>query len=493
MLKTIVYIVALVVVVAAATWFADQPGGITLEWLGYKIQTDNVGVLVVAVLVLAILSALAYRLWLALRRAPGQYVESRRAARQEKGYKALTQGMVAVAAGDAAEAQRQAKRADNLLGDPPLTMLLSAQAAQLNGDEDAARNYFTAMLDDPETAFLGLRGLLIQSQREDDPRAALTYAQRAYELRPKTPWVLTTLFDLQVTERQWTRALASLEDAARIKALDAEEIRRRRLVVLLGCSGEAEEAGDAREALSYARKAYQLAPDFIPAILTMVRLMIGEGKNRPASRIIHNAWGRDPHPALARIYGEMGGDEGPLKKVRRMERLLSFNPEHLESHIAVAEAALEAELWGIARTHLEKAAGETPVARVCRLMAELEEGEHGDIAAARPWLLRAANADPDPAWVCADCGAVWATWTPLCGKCGSLGSLSWAAPERARDLLTGAPPEAAKETLPARAEDPDKVLPAPAETAPQEPDGTTAQLPAEPSEADPAPTGTARH
>jgi hypothetical protein len=43
--------------------------------------------------------------------------------------------MVAVAAGDAAEAGRQAKRADALLGDPPLTMLLSAQAAQLNGDD----------------------------------------------------------------------------------------------------------------------------------------------------------------------------------------------------------------------------------------------------------------------------------------------------------------------------------------------------------------------
>ena len=34
-------------------------------------------------------------------------------------------------------------------------MLLSAQAAQLRGDEGAAARYFNNMLDRPETAFLG--------------------------------------------------------------------------------------------------------------------------------------------------------------------------------------------------------------------------------------------------------------------------------------------------------------------------------------------------
>src|SRR5262249_57792128 len=83
--------------------------------------------------------------------------------RRRKAYRALTQGMVAVAAGDAGEARRQAKLAGTLLNDPPLTLLLAAQAAQLDGDERAAEKYFRAMLDRPETAFLGLRGLLMQS------------------------------------------------------------------------------------------------------------------------------------------------------------------------------------------------------------------------------------------------------------------------------------------------------------------------------------------
>src|SRR5262249_1991532 len=70
--------------------------------------------------------------------------------------------------GGCGEAKRQAKIANNLLNDPPLTLLLAAQTAQLGGDEDAARRYFTAMLEKPETAFLGLRGLLMQAMKAGD-------------------------------------------------------------------------------------------------------------------------------------------------------------------------------------------------------------------------------------------------------------------------------------------------------------------------------------
>ena len=55
-----------------------------------------------------------------------------------------------------------------MLDEPPLTLLLSAQAAQLEGDDQAARGYFEAMLDQPATAFLGLRGLLVQAERTGD-------------------------------------------------------------------------------------------------------------------------------------------------------------------------------------------------------------------------------------------------------------------------------------------------------------------------------------
>ena len=116
------------------------------------------------VLIGVIAAALFHLLRLDRRRAARMYRGRGASGGGASGYRALTQGMVAVAAGDAEEAQKLARKADALLAEPPLTLLLSAQAAQLNGDETARpQRYFTAMLDRAETEFLGLRGLIMQA------------------------------------------------------------------------------------------------------------------------------------------------------------------------------------------------------------------------------------------------------------------------------------------------------------------------------------------
>src|SRR5919202_454843 len=106
----------------------------------------SVAVMLLGVLALAVLVGLLWRIFRGVVTGPRAFWRRRRERRRRAGYRALTQGMVAVAAGDPDKAQRYARKADVLLADPPLTLLLSAQAAQLNGDETAARKYFQAML-----------------------------------------------------------------------------------------------------------------------------------------------------------------------------------------------------------------------------------------------------------------------------------------------------------------------------------------------------------
>src|SRR6185312_9115021 len=126
-------------------------------------------------------------LWLLYRwimGAPGALLEGWGESRRRRGYRELTQGLAAVAAGDGVEAQKHARKAERLLAEPSLTLLLSAQAAQLADDRVAANRAFTAMLDDQQTAFLGLRGLITQALRDGDQAKALGFAKRAFELRP---------------------------------------------------------------------------------------------------------------------------------------------------------------------------------------------------------------------------------------------------------------------------------------------------------------------
>ena len=109
-----------------------------------------------------------------------------------------------------------------------------------------------------------------------------------------------------------------------------------------------------------------------------------------------NAWERTPDPELADAYWAARQADDALKKVQAAQRLARRNPDHIESRIAIATAALEARLWGEARTNLESVAGPDAPPRVCLLMAELEEAEHGDLARARTWLMRAAADEHAP-------------------------------------------------------------------------------------------------
>ncbi len=441
MIRTLWFVIVTAAFVVGAVWIAERPGEVMLAWGDWRIGM-RMSVLVLAILVFAIAVALAYRLWVALRRAPATLRHGWRQSRRERGYKALTQGMVAVSAGDGAEARRQATKADALLNEPPLTMLLSAQAAQLNGDEAAARRYFTAMLERPETAFLGIRGLLMQARRDDNDTEALALADRAYALKPKTPWVLSTKYELEARAGQWRTAIGTLEEAVKRGAYPPAEARNFRVATLLGASLDAERDGRDDEALSFARRACDTDETALAATLRHAALLAKAGRRRRAARVIEQGWARRPHPELARLYGTLIDDDNALQRVKQTEKLIAANPEHPESHFALAIAQLEAQLWGAARTHLDAAGGEAPPSRVCQAMARLEEQDGGDMAAVRAWLLRAGAAEPDPAWVCSGCGAASPDWAPLCGRCQAIGSFDWRPPDRAAALPTHAAPPA---------------------------------------------------
>lgn len=415
---------------AIMAWLFDRPGSVSLEWQGYRIET-SVALLATVMAVMAAATAIAYRIFLALRHAPAQLGEAWRSRRRQKGYQALTRGMVAIAAGDADEARRQEKLAQVLLNQPPLTMLLSAQTAQLNGDETAAARFFQAMTEQLDTEFLGVRGLLNQALARGDDGAALELARHAYRLRPKSEWVAAQLFDLQTRNGQWLDAQITNDERVRAHLTTKDAGRRRKAVLALQQGFVAAAAGDPEGAAKNYKIAYDQDPTFVPAVMVQADALIDRCKVTKAADIIEKTWRVQPHPDLVRTFWRSVEAADELTVMKATERLARANPDHPESHIALAGAALKARLWGEARTHLKAVTsdgGDHDEARVCRLWAELEEAEHQDTEAAYAWLTRASLADQDPVWVCGNCGNAVAEWSGLCGNCGRFDSLAWGRP-----------------------------------------------------------------
>lgn len=433
MTRVIVLAILILAVAACAAWLKQNPGTVAIEWLGWRADT-SVAMLAFLIALVTVLGALIYRFWRFLRALPATIADALRLRRRRRGYEALSAGMIAAAAGDGAEARKQAKRAETMLEDLSATRLLRAEAARLDGDSATARRTYEEMSEHPDTALIGLRGLLDQADDAGDTAEALRLAEKAYRSYPKARGIAERLFHLQLDFGQWAAADRTLGEALRNKVFPAAEARRWRAAVVLERSRIAERDNDPETALAFAREAQQLDPELVPAIARHARLLGAQGKTRRAQRILEKAWPQHPHPEIAAAYGALFEDEAPLQRVKRFQRLLSFRPDHPEGHIALAETALEAELWGEARSHLGQAADRALTPRICRMLADLEEAEHGDIAESRRWLERASTVEPDPAWVCESCGDVAGRWAARCDNCGGFDTMAWRQPPHAPQL-----------------------------------------------------------
>src|SRR5690606_8412949 len=201
----------LFVVLALALGFsrlADRPGEIVVTFNGYQYE---VSLMVAAVAVVAVVAATMIAWWLlkSLWNSPYTIARHFRARRRDRGYQALPTGMIAAGAGDAALARRKSKEAAKLISSDqePLIHLLDAQASLLEGDHEAARAKFEAMLDDPEMRLLGLRGLYLEAERLGDRNAARHYAGRAAAAAPQLAWAAESTIEELAQRGEWDAAL----------------------------------------------------------------------------------------------------------------------------------------------------------------------------------------------------------------------------------------------------------------------------------------------
>jgi HemY protein len=340
---------------------------------------------------------------------------------------------VAAAAGDTVAAKALNRRAEKLLEHRPATLLLSAQTAQLEGDEGAARIKFQEMLKHPETEILGLRGLLAQAIKDGDTTSALKLARRAHLRRPHTPWVLTTLFDLQTQAGLWEEALGTVADMARHKLIDRPTATRRRAILYHQLALARRQEGRPYEALSLAQKAHKLLPSLAPLAVQAAELAEQTNQPRVVRKVLEAGWRAQPHPALAQAYLAQAAGKPPGERLKLAERLHQLEPDHLESDLMLAEQAVSASQWQSARDALERARKRGPTASVYRLLAEIEQAE-GQGEKARAWLAKAVDAPPDPAWLCPTTGEARASWSAF-GPDGRFDSLRWGSPPKIVPLL----------------------------------------------------------
>ena len=427
MIRMAVLFIQIAILVFAGVWLANEPGVVTVVWRDWRVDTA-IGVIALVLGIVAIMAVVLSRLWDMLRHGPLRLLSSHRVNRERRGYRELTQGMISLAAGDAAGALRHARKADTLLDNPIAGNLLIAQAATLQGKTNLAKQHYEVMSDSGDAAIAGLRGLFEQAISAGDHDSALRFGEKVRELQPDSEWVLLPLFELNVARNDWAGADDVLAEAIRRKVVTAETGKRDRALVLYERGISDLEQGDVGAATSYLREAHDLNPHFVPAATDYARLLADAGKKRRARRVLEQSWERNPHPLSAEAYLDTLQLDNPLDRFKAVQKFVSGDAERTEALLLTAEFAVKAQLWGEARRQLKSLLQQNPSAAVYRMMAELEELDDGNSDRATRWRDAASGAIGDKVWLCSGCGAQRANWKTCCDECGKFGSFQWRHP-----------------------------------------------------------------
>ncbi|MBX9746675.1 MAG: heme biosynthesis protein HemY [Hyphomonadaceae bacterium] len=390
----------LIVAVAAAlaSWqiISTDQGTVQITWFGTEVTTSALFALLLLVFLLAI-ALPVLRLLMFLMDAPGRLGKMSQRARVRRGQEALALGLIAAEAGEFEEARRHADKAEDLIDEPRLALLLQARAAEVGGDTAGAERAYSGMLQNEDTEVLGRKGLMAAALKRGDRTAARAHAEAALKASKTATWPFQYAFDLAVQAADWENAIEALDLGDKRKQVEDKVAKRRRAVLMTAQAAKLERERRADKAADMAQKAFRMAPQFAPAGAMAARLLVGEGKSERASAILEEAWENGPHPALAHAFRDVAPGETREQRADRMRMLAEKRRDHRESKIILAELAMERGDWGAAQSHLEDAYRENPSSRICILFAQVARGR-GDENAARTWLAQAAGAPRELDW-----------------------------------------------------------------------------------------------
>ena len=424
MIRLATWIIISLLVTALIAWLVSLPGTAMIEIAGYKMQ-PRLGM--AAFLVAAGLAAVIMA-WSILRRildAPRYFAKLNRDRRRDVGVAALSDGFIALQAGDPNRARVLAREARSNLPRNHAAQLLEARSDLALGDMQSAREHYRALISNKKTAVAALAGLYEQARTQGRTDAALNFAQKAVAMSPQTRWASDAVLDDLTRHAKWEDALARVAAETAVTR-DEKMVKRRKQAVLETALARDIADTDPLVALDHALVALKLVPDFVPAALIAARIQSHRGETRRAMSLLRRVWRATSHPHLATLYANAQPGAAAVDRLKRVHELIDTPPPSLPAAIVLARAAIDAFDWSAARSALANYSSANPTQTVCLLMAEIEEGQNADQGKAREWLARAVRAPRDPVWV-AD-GITADEWEPISPLTGALDAFEWRVP-----------------------------------------------------------------
>ena len=346
MKRSLLLLLVLALLLAAAglaPMFKSDPGHVLINFGDWTIET-SVLVLGSALLILWFAVQIAVWFW----RMP---VETARKMREQRAFKQLESGLLALTEGDWGAAEKALEKSASVQGRTTAHYLAAAQAADSQDAHDR-REYYLEQADSggSRKRFLveltRARMLLANGNRA----AALPILQDLYKRRRKHPQVLELLSRCYRELGEWGELQAMLPALRKAGVLDenqAQDLQEEIAVNKLRFADNAEELQAAWKKLPRAMRHHSAVVDAFA--VSAARLERADLAEPVIITSLKNEW----NPALVLRYGDSGGGDSS-KRLKQCEKWLKQHPDDAGLHLALGRLCAGESLWGKAREHMIK-------------------------------------------------------------------------------------------------------------------------------------------
>lgn len=374
----LIALVALAAAVIAGHFVADDPGFIVIGYGGKVVRTTFAFFMVVLLVgFVALYALLAF--FRNLRELRGRWRRWSEDNRRRRAHDSLANGLMAMAAGDFAGAEKLFRRGVDDDARADVHYLAAATAAEAQRASARRDNYLQLAIDnnpDSRPTLNLKRAEWLLDRGELSEAAPLVERLTATEIG--NPQVLRLKMRLARARNDHAALLALVPDLRRDHVVSADEaaaIERHAAASLLALEHGGRETLNAH--WNGFGKHLKASTEVLGAY---ARALCRVGAVDEAEALIRKRVERQWHSELVALYGEIPCDP-PAKQLRKLEAWAMNRGDDPGLRLARARQAIRAGRWPLARTQLEALMAVAPSPLLHQLLAQIADGS-GDAEAA---------------------------------------------------------------------------------------------------------------
>lgn len=376
-MKTLIYILALLLIAVAVIMFANQDPGYVLIARGTKTIDMSLVFFIPALLISFILMYFLVRLIARTIAVPRGVSRWRQLRQTDKARKSFSRGLLHLAEGEWSDAESDMVAHVRHSESPVLNYLGAAIAAQGRNQLEKRDEYLSKayeLADDEEVA-VNMMQAWLQHGANQPEQALATLAELKKEI-PKNPALLKLQMLQNIAMQDWTSVADSLPELKRHKVLSEKEMQsldvetHEHLLQLSLPEGSEQ----------ILKKTWQSLPKDSrknPELVALyARQLIRQSAMQQAEDLVRDTLGQYWDDTLAEIYGRITTDN-PSAQFEHAEQWLSNHPQSAGLLLTLGRLAMQNQLWGKCMNYLEQSLKIRRTPDAYLIMGQLHE-QQGD-------------------------------------------------------------------------------------------------------------------